>query len=180
MTAGLTLQAITERDVGDLRRFELTNRRFFESRINARPSNYYDGGGVEAAIAEAIRDAAEDRGYQYLIRDPGGALVGRVNLSHVRRQHFHSCELGYRIGEAENGKGYASAAVRLVLAQALGPLGLMRVESRARADNIGSVRVLERNGFSQFGRSRRSFEIHGEWFDVLCFEAHAGDVMNRP
>lgn len=174
MTAPASIHLLTDQDVEDLRRFEWANRQFFESRINARPPAYYEDGGVEAAVAEALRDVAQDRGYQYLIRDGAGRLVGRVNLSHVRRQHFHSCELGYRIGEAENGKGYASQAVRLVLAQALGPLGLMRVEARARADNVGSVRVLQRNGFVQFGRSLRSFEIGGAWFDVLCFEAHAG------
>ncbi len=176
MTASSSIHLISEQDVEDLRRFEVANRKFFESRINARPAAYYEDGGVEAAVAEALQDVAKDRGYQYLIRDAAGHLVGRVNLSHVRRQHFHSCELGYRIGESENGKGYASQAVKLVLAQALGPLGLMRVEARARADNIGSVRVLQRNGFVQFGRSLRSFEIGGEWFDVLCFEAHAVPV----
>lgn len=174
MMATPSIHLVTERDIEDVRRFEFANRSFFESRINARPAPYYEDGGVEAAVAEALRDAAQDRAYQYLIRSAEGALVGRVNLSHVRRQHFHSCELGYRIGEAENGKGYASQAVKLVLAEALGPLGLMRVEARAREDNIGSVRVLERNGFVQFGRSLRSFEIGGAWFDVLCFEAHAG------
>ncbi|WAC75083.1 GNAT family N-acetyltransferase [Roseateles sp. SL47] len=173
MTAGLSIQPLSEGDVEELRQFEFLNRTFFESRINARPPKFYEAGGVEAAVAEALREVAEDRGYQYLIRNAAGRLVGRINLSHVRRQHFHSCELGYRIGESENGKGYASAAVKLMLAQAFGPLGLMRVEARARADNMGSVRVLQRNGFTQFGRSQRSFEIGGEWFDVLCFEVHA-------
>jgi ribosomal-protein-alanine N-acetyltransferase len=38
----------------------------------------------------------------------GGALLGRVNLSGVRRQNFHSGVLGYRIGQSAGGRGYAT------------------------------------------------------------------------
>ena len=81
--------------------------------------------------------------------------------------------LGYRIGESAGGKGYASEAVRQVLDFAFGALGLRRIEADARAENLGSVRVLLRNGFVQFGHSRRSFELKGVWYDRLHFERHA-------
>ncbi|PTT79559.1 N-acetyltransferase, partial [Pelomonas sp. HMWF004] len=32
---------------------------------------------------------------------------------------------------------------------------------------------LQRNGFQQFGRSTRSFELGGVWHDCLHFERHA-------
>jgi len=44
-----------------------------------------------------------------------------------------------------------------------------RIEAIARPENQGSVRVLERNGFQQFGHSRHSFELGGQWFDRLLF-----------
>jgi ribosomal-protein-alanine N-acetyltransferase len=69
--------------------------------------------------------------------------------------------LGYRIGQSVGGRGYASEAVRQVLQIAFG-VGLQWIEADARIDNLGSIRVLERNGFAQFGRSRRSFELRGD------------------
>jgi len=169
----LSLHPVSERDLADLRRFEFDNRAFFEARINARPAAYYDAGGIEAAIATARREADTDAGHQFLIRGLAGELIGRINLSQIKRKHYHSCELGYRIAASENGKGYAKEAVRLVLAKAFGELGLIRVEAKARAGNAGSIKVLERNGFSQFGRSTRSFQLNGEWEDMLYFECRA-------
>ena len=91
----------------------------------------------------------------------------------MRRAHFHSAVLGYRIGEAACGKGHAGAAVRQVLGLAFGVLGLVRIEADCRVENAASARVLLRNGFTQFGQSRRSFELHGHWYDRLHFECHA-------
>ncbi|HEV6968541.1 GNAT family N-acetyltransferase [Roseateles sp.] len=157
----------------ELLRFETDNRAFFEARINARPPGYYSLEGVRAAIELAVREAREDKGYQFLVRDADGELVGRINLVNVKRAHFHSAELGYRMAESACGKGYASEAVRQVLAIAFGDLGLRRLEANARVDNEGSVRVLLRNGFSVYGRSTKSFELGGVWHDRLHFERHA-------
>lgn len=158
----------------ELLRFETANRAFFETHINARPAGFYSPEGVRAAIALAVREAAGDKGYQFLVRGEAGELLGRVNLIGVRRAHFHCAELGYRMAEAACGQGHASEAVRLVLAKAFGELKLRRVEANARAGNEGSVRVLLRNGFREFGRSTRSFELGGVWHDRLHFERHAG------
>ena len=171
----VTLHAPSRTDLDDLLAFELANRRFFESHINARPAAYYSRDGVAAAIDAAAHDAEQDRAYQFLVRDAGGALVGRVNLTRVRREHFHSAELGYRIGEAHNGKGHAKQAVGMALDKAWRELALVRVEATAHAENPGSIRVLLSNGFLQFGRSTRSFQLRGTWHDLLHFERRADD-----
>ena len=114
--------------------------------------------------------------YSYLIRDDAGQLVGRINLTRVRRAHYHSAELGYRIAESETGKGYAKEAVRLMLFQAAEAHELVRLEATARPENIGSTRVLLHNGFNQFGRSTQSFEMGGNWYDLAHFERR----LHRP
>lgn len=176
---GLSLLALTPDDLDDLSRFEHANRAFFEAHVNARPPAYYAEGGIQADIAQAVREAAEDQAYQFLLRDATGVLVGRVNLTRVRRTHFHSAELGYRIAHAANGRGHATEAVRLVLQQAFGCLGLRRVEATAAISNTASCAVLRRNGFVQFGHSRRSFELAGRWHDLLHFECHALQEKER-
>ena len=172
-TSALQLRPPAAADADELLDFELRNRAFFEAHINARPSAYYSADGVRAAIETARREAEDDKGYQFLLRDAAGTLVGRVNLSRVRRAHFHSAELGYRIAEAAQGQGFAREGVRQVLALAFAELRLRRVEATARDGNEGSARELLRNGFSAFGRSRRSFELGGSWHDLLHCERHA-------
>ena len=157
----------------ELLRFETVNREFFEARINSRPAAYYSPEGVRAAIALAEREAAEDKGYQFLVRTEAGELVGRVNLSAVKRKHFHSADLGYRMAEAACGRGHASEAVRQVLVLAFGELKLRRIEATVRVAHEGSSRVLLRHGFRQFGLSLRSFELGGVWHDRLLYERHA-------
>ncbi len=169
----VTLTPPSLSDIDELLAFELKNRQFFEANINARPPSYYSAEGVAHAIETAVADAAHDRSYQYLVRAGGGEIVGRVNLNEVKRDHFHCAVLGYRIAEAACGKGVASEAVRQVVDHSFGQLGLKRIEANARVENLGSVRVLTRNAFVQFGHSRRSFELGGTWYDRLNFERHA-------
>lgn len=158
-------------DRDELYRFETENRAYFESMINSRPASYYSPEGVAAAIEAAEREAQADQAYQFLMRDAAGLLVGRINLVQVKRKHFHSASLGYRVAQSQGGKGYGQAAVGQILVKAR-ELGLRRLEAHVRPENIGSCKVLQRNGFLEFGRSRRSMELGGTWFDVLYFERH--------
>lgn len=170
----LHLSPPTQADAELLLDFELTNRAYFEGWINARDPAYYDLDQVRQAIATAIQERSQDRAYQYLIR-AGDTLVGRVNLTGVARPYYNKASLGYRIGQDCGGRGYASQAVALVLEEAFQRLGLYRIEAIVRPDNLGSIKVLERNGFTEFGRARRSMLLNGVWHDLLHFECHAPD-----
>ncbi len=167
----LRLRRLEAGDVAELLRFELDNRAYFEAWVNARDPAYYDDQGVHAAIAASAAAWSAGQAFQYLVVD-AERIVGQVNLTAVRRRHFESAELGYRVGQREGGRGVASQAVALCLREAFDTHRLRRVEAVARPENKASVRVLERNGFVQFGHSRRSFELDGQWFDRLLFERH--------
>lgn len=170
-SAALQLGIVTPSVADELLEFELANRAFFEGRINARPAEFYSCEGVDSAIQAALHQARQDQGYQYLIW-VDSELVGRINLSQVRRQHFHSASLGYRIGQRFNGRGYAKLAVQLALQKAFEAHDLQRIEACARPENQASIHVLLANGFVQYGHSKRSFELHGQWFDTVHFERH--------
>ncbi len=166
----LTLESLAPFHIQEMLAFETSNRDFFELHINARAQTYYSESGVAQAIEAAMREAENDVAYQYLIRDHTERLVGRINLSRVRRAHFHSAEIGYRIAQNAGGKGYATEAVRQIIDRALVTHRLKRLEATARQENKGSVKVLMRNGFSKFGQSTRSFELLGQWYDLVHFE----------
>jgi ribosomal-protein-alanine N-acetyltransferase len=170
MTA-IELYRPTPADAEELLAFELDNRAYFEHWINARPASYYSLEAVRRAIDDAVRERAADTSHQFLIKAER-RIVGRINLTGVVRPHFGKAMLGYRIAQACAGRGYASAAVALVLKEAFEELKLWRIEATARPENAGSVRVLERNGFTAFGRSLRSMWLRGQWYDLLQFERH--------
>jgi ribosomal-protein-alanine N-acetyltransferase len=169
----LVLRPPSLADAPALLAFERENRAWFERWVHPREPGYYALEAVEAAIARAEEDRRADTGYQYLALGADGRIVGRVNLRGVRRPHYRSAELGYRIGEREAGRGFAGAAVGLCLREAFGALGLWRLEATARPHNLASIRVLERNGFRAWGRSARCVEFAGDWFDLIHFERHA-------
>jgi [ribosomal protein S5]-alanine N-acetyltransferase len=169
----LHLAAPTLEDAVDLLAFELENRMFFEASINARTEAYYSPEGICAAIADAAHQARVDAAFQYVVRDDAGTLVARVNLSRVKRAHFHSAEVGYRVAQTASGRGVAAEAVRQLVTLAFSDLQLLRLEATCRPENAASIRVLARNGFQPFGTAKRSFQLHGTWYDLIYFEQHA-------
>ena len=174
----LAIRPVVAADAAALLRFELEHRAYFESWVNARDPKFYCEQGVADAIAAAEAARAAGTAFQYLIVEDE-RIVGRVNLTAIKRLHYHCAELGYRIGEHDGGRGIASRAVALCLDEAFGRHELRRIEAVARPVNKGSIRVLERNGFRQFGHSRASFELGGQWFDRLLFERHRDDAAAK-
>lgn len=169
----LRITTLDPADLDELLEFEIKNRAFFETTINARPTSFYLREGLRAVIEAAADDAKEDKAYQFLMKDRGDRIVGRINLTRVRRAHFHSADLGYRVAESECGKGYAREAVRQVLNKAYGELRLLRIEATSRPENVRSVRILTNAGFTQYGRSTLSFQLGEVWYDTLHFERRA-------
>lgn len=62
-------------------------------------------------------------------------------------------ELGYRLGRAHWGKGYATEIARAAAAYAFGPGGLDRLVAVCSEENLGSRRVLSKAGFRELGVS---------------------------
>jgi len=75
------------------------------------------------------------------------------------------------VDSKHNGRGLGTAAVREIVDLAFGPLGLHRVEAGTLRHNIGSQRVLERNGFVRFGTAPAYLKIAGSWQDHVLYQA---------
>lgn len=110
-------------------------------------------------------DPALDGTVQWIV-EAGGEPVGWVRFTVTDRENGVG-EVGYTIGERHRGRGYATAAVREVLALAFSPAGadVARVEAVAAVGNGASRRVLERNGFRFEGVARGLLVIGGERVD---------------
>jgi len=106
------------------------------------------------------------RAYRWTVLE-GGGVVGTVALFGIRRLHWQSCELGFGLDAARQGRGLMTEAVGAALAYAFDDLALHRVSATHRVDNLASRRVLDRLGFVEEGIIREHAIAHGEWRDQV-------------
>ncbi|WP_340004902.1 GNAT family N-acetyltransferase [Paenibacillus sp. FSL K6-0276] len=72
-------------------------------------------------------------------------LIGIVALQHWNRREGKAT-LGYMLDPAWWGCGLATEAVGLLLNYSVHTLGITKIEGRCRGDNVGSERVMIKNG----------------------------------
>ena len=85
----------------------------------------------------------------WMIEKKDGAHIGECCFKGVSPDG--STEIGYGVSEAYRGRGYASEAVDAVAAWVLQQQKACRVEAEAEADNLASIRVLQKCGFLPTG-----------------------------
>jgi ribosomal-protein-alanine N-acetyltransferase len=107
--------------------------------------------------------------FPHLILD-GDRIIGRVTLSNVVRGPLQSCNIGYWVSRADNGRGHATAAVTEMARIAFGELGLHRLQAGTMPTNLASQRVLEHNGFTRIGLAPAYLRIAGRWQDHILFQ----------
>ena len=109
------------------------------------PHPYAEDGAVR--FIEDIALPGRVAGTEYaLVIVADGKVVGHISVKNVDRARDEG-EIGYWIGRPYWGRGYASEAVRLMVAFAFEELGLRRLYAHVLAHNPASGRVLEKAGF---------------------------------
>jgi RimJ/RimL family protein N-acetyltransferase len=125
-----------------------------------------DPDGIAVEIEEmAGRLPGEPGWVQLSVEDrETGRLVGDVGLSPAAGEPG-VVKLGYTIAPEDQGRGYATEAVRALITYAFDVLGADLVRIYADGDNVASHRVAEKSGLRLVERFRR--EEDGEvWFGV--------------
>lgn len=130
------------------------------------------------------REQREDLGYAFLIfSDANDELVGGLTLSNVRRGVTQAAVLGYWLGKPFVRRGHMTEAVRAAVGFGFDTLHLHRLEAATMPNNVGSIRVLEHNGFRREGFARRLLKINGCWEDhvlhALLIEDVRGDAARE-
>lgn len=107
---------------------------------------------IEAVTADEAANGAPTRGIY-----ADDKLIGVAALHTIDWDKKRSL-LGYWIGKKESGKGYVTAAVRLLLANAFDYIGLDEVRITARTSNGASLGVARKLGFTLVG-----VQDHATW-----------------
>jgi RimJ/RimL family protein N-acetyltransferase len=111
----------------------------------ARIPHPYRLADAEAFVAQSSRDEGETN---FLVTRPDGTIVGACGLD---RRDAAAPEVGYWVGLAFRGNGYATEAVRAVIDWAFADGRHEALQAGARVTNPASRRVLEKCGFQWTG-----------------------------
>mgnify|MGYP001046012736 CR=1 FL=1 len=107
----------------------------------------------------------------YIVGKATGALLGGVWLEDDElRYGVKAFTLSYYLGESCAGKGYMTEALAAIVGYAFRELGAQVLSARVFTPNQGSVRVLQKLGFTHEGTLRRAVAApDGTVYDDMLF-----------
>ena len=162
-TARLRLRPFTDTDADDL----------FALQSDARVLRYWDSppwtdrARAGQFIARSQEMAEEGAGVRVAI-ERDSVFLGWCTFNSWNPD-FRSASLGYCLGEAAWGQGYATEATGAVLTWAFDTLDINRVQAEADTRNAASARVLEKLGFMLEGTLREDCVVNGVVSDSWVF-----------
>jgi RimJ/RimL family protein N-acetyltransferase len=167
-TERLVLRRLAPADVASL--FSLHN--------DAEVMRFLDGGkGVSYREVELeYRERFVKKGYWAAVETATNDFVGWFGFHPGEGRGPHEFELGYRLGRAHWGRGYATEGSRALIRKGFIELGVRRVFAETMAINFASRRVMEKSGLEHV----RTF--HVSWSDPIAGAEH-GEVeyaLTRP
>ena len=169
----MTLPIITQRLI--LRRFTPADAESIlafladPAAASAVPEIQATEAGVQRYIRQqnAYEPFEQDRCFDLAIeRLAGGQFLGLVTL--VRREH-RQAEIGWALGAACRGQGYATEAAGALVAYAFEVLNLHRIQAETTLDNASSWRIMERLGMRREGHLRQAEWQGGTWSDLVIY-----------
>ncbi|HVU36815.1 MAG TPA: GNAT family N-acetyltransferase [Opitutales bacterium] len=165
-TARLVLDAFTLNDVQAV--VELFGEPEVLDRVFAFDTPYppYKPEHAVAWIAGHLPDFLAHKGVVFAIR-LDGRLLGCVSLDLDRAQDRG--RMGYWLGRPFWGQGYATEAVRAVLAYGFQQLALEKVEADHIAGNAASARVMEKAGLMREGLRPHHNKKRGAYLDEVLY-----------
>lgn len=182
MTRGDTaIRLVRPEDAEALVQHLIRDRGAFAASEPARPDDFYTREGQVERIERYLGEHASGRMWPGVVL-AGDEVVGFVSVSDIRRGPFLAGSVGYWIGTTHQGRGHARSALGLLLTVMSDELGLHRAEASTSLDNVASHRVLEAQGFRNYGTTTSSFCGPQGWRDslvwerVLATERDAGDL----
>ncbi len=131
----------------------------------------YSTRDAEAFIASLrqLAPGTPGRWFQFAVGlASSGTLIGDVAL-HAGKSDPRQAELGFTFSRANQGQGFATEAVRCVIAYAFGPLAMHRVFAMTDVRNVRAQRLLERLKFRLEAEFRESTWFKGSWASELLY-----------
>ncbi|MHB1033680.1 MAG: GNAT family N-acetyltransferase [Pirellulales bacterium] len=110
-----------------------------------------------------------DSDYSFAILEyTTGAFLGGCAVNRIDRVNLRA-NLGYWVRTSRTGRGFATAAARLLARFAFDELGLQRIEILAAVGNVASRRVARKLGAVEECVAKNRLRLAGRQHDAVCF-----------
>jgi [ribosomal protein S5]-alanine N-acetyltransferase len=160
------IRYLETKDAEALLQLESRNQSFFQMYTGTREQEFYTLEGQLQRIQRNQEKKDLDQNYSFgIFLIENGEMIGTLSLFEVLRGHLQSCFVGYFLDKDQNGKGYMTEAVRMIVAYSFEELKLHRIEAGVMPHNVGSMKVLMKAGFHKEGIARKNVKINGTWQD---------------
>lgn len=118
------------------------------------PEDYKIHGFIKSYLEKLQEDASLlGWGVWFVIEKETEMIVGDIGFK--GKPVNHTVEIGYGIIPSEQGKGYATEAVKGIIDWALSTNLASHVVAECLEDNIASIKVLEKLGFDRTGTDEK-------------------------
>ena len=122
-----------------------------------RLSNYY---------SSDLRDRTRTE-YRWMIQ-LGDEVIGTVSAMNPS-WNMGYIEIGYMLAASHHGRGWGTRAVTLLVDKLFRETDLYRIFATISVENIASIKLLERLGFTREGLLREHFVIQGRRVDEVIY-----------
>lgn len=122
-------------------------------------------------VSKARKAFADHRRVEWgivLKDEPGAGIVGRINYNYWLRQDRRA-SIGYDLGFSYWRRGIMTEAVRAIVGFGFEQMQLNRIEADCDAENIGSMRVLEKVGFKREGVQEDQYFEWDKFHDLVLY-----------
>jgi RimJ/RimL family protein N-acetyltransferase len=124
----------------------------------------------EQACENELRLKFESRlgGNVFAIYEAQGEFVGDIGLQ-ISSQNAQEADVGYALLPQAQGKGLAQEALAAICDYGFTSLRLTAINAWVLAENLGSVRLLEKLGFKRTQVLEKAFQMDGEYYDDWAY-----------
>lgn len=144
----------------------LNNKKVLDNLRDGLPFPYTEADAKE--YIRFVQNTAKDNAYVFaIIAD--NRVVGNIGAFRQTNIHSKTAELGYCLAEPYWNQGVMTDAVKQFCNLLFANTDIIRLFAEPFAENIGSCRVLEKNGFVCEGTLRQNAVKNGKVLDMKMY-----------
>jgi len=164
----IEIRNFTPDNAEELLEYYIRNKEHLSPYEPARDNSFYTYEVQKDILLESYKQLLNGSSFDLGIYK-NNKLIGKAKISNIVYGVFKSGILGYSIDKEEEGNGYMTEAVNLLLKYSKDELDLHRIEASALVDNDKSKKVLLKCGFKEIGINEQYLFINGSWRDHITF-----------
>jgi len=166
-TERLILKILHPNEADKVLSFYENNKEHFEPWEPERDPNFYTLPYQRLSLSIEYNLMLQSKLLRYWIFlcDNPQTIIGSVNFYNIIRGSYYTCQLGYKFDQGHLNRGYALESITAGMRILFSDHKIHRIEANIMPQNIRSIHLIEKLGFSYEGLSKSSIHINHKWED---------------